>query len=354
MSVAFSYTFKSFDITLRDEIYYSGHSYALPKEFLRQVTHVRPYRGAFDILGVWLQVAFFWWVGQTYWNAPGFWWVYPVLAFLIAGRLGAFLQLIHEASHYSLFAHRTWNNRAAKWFCALPIGVFFEGYASGHRRHHAYTNTSRDPLSDREKYRVTDFRDPKLYLLFLKDIVGWTALSIFFSYKETEEAPTENEPSKVKALPELCLVQLFILMLCFKGNVLQYVFLWIFPAISPHMVLMRVRGIAEHGLSQQLGKHLHVPSEGTFYTRSFLTPQNTYRFAPAVWLEKYLIGSFSVHYHHEHHLFPNVPFYHLKEVHERIAARVAAQNPDVYASGYVAAAVRNLFDKSPLPEAVSA
>jgi len=330
---------------LRDEIYYSGHSYALPKEFLREVTHVRPYRGALEILLIWAEIAVLWWVGMSLWTSAWFWVAYLPLAFLIAGRLGAFLQLIHEAAHFLLFPHRSWNHGAAKWLCGLPIGVFFDGYASGHRRHHAYTNLMKDPASDREKYRITDFRDPNLYLLFLKDIVGWTALSIFFDYKHTEEASdSDGTPSKIKSLPELCLVQLFILMLCFQGNVLLYFLLWIFPAISPHMVLMRVRGIAEHGLSRQLGKTIHVASEGTYYTRSFLTPQNSYRFAPAVWLEKCLIGSLSVHYHHEHHLFPNVPFYHLKAVHTRIAPRVTAQNPDVYARGYVAAALRNLSD----------
>lgn len=337
---------------MRDEIYYSGHSYALPKEFLREVTSLRPYRGAIELALVWAEIAVLWWAGRTLWTTSWFWLAYVPLAFLIAGRLGVLLQLIHEAAHFLLFSHRRWNHWAAKWLCGLPIGVFFDGYASGHRRHHAYTNLMKDPVSDREKYRVTDFRDPKLYLLFLKDILGWTALSIFFDYKQTEEAPSEDgAPSRIRSLPELCLVQLFILMLCFQGNVFHYVLFWIFPAVSPHMFLMRVRGIAEHGLARQLGKTLHVASEGTFYTRSFLTPQKTYRFAPAVWLEKCLIGSLSVHYHHEHHLFPNVPFYHLKEVHLRIAPRVAAQNPDVYAAGYVAAAIRNLFDEVPLPEA---
>jgi len=340
---------------LRKELSYNGHSYALPKEFLREVTSVHPYRGGLDVCFVWLQIGVLWWVGRSLWETSWFWIAYVPLAFLIAGRLGAFLQLIHEASHHLLFRNRDVNHWAAKWLCGLPIGVFFEGYASGHRRHHAYTNTPKDPASDREKYRITDCRDPKLYLLFAKDLIGWTAVSIFFQYKQTEDnVAGDDAPSKLKSLPELCFVQLFILMLCFKWNIQLYFLLWLFPALSPHMFLMRIRGIAEHGLAGQLHRELTVPSEGTFYTRSFLTPRNTYGFLPMVWIEKILIASFSVHYHHEHHLFPGVPFYHLNKVHSRIAAQVASQNPDVYARGYVAAALRNLNDGLPQSETVSA
>ncbi len=328
---------------MRTEISYSGQNYALPREFLRELTELQPTRGIREVCWLWVQIACLWGAGRILLKSEWVWVGIVPFSFLIAGRLGAFLQLIHEASHYMLFPDRAVNRNVAKWLLGLPIGVFYEGYASGHRRHHAHTNTIKDPLSDREKYRITNIRDPKLLLLFVKDLLGWTALSIFFDYKSTEDkGSSEEAPSKLKSLTQLCLVQTVILLLAFQGDLRAYILLWIFPAISPHMFLMRIRGIAEHGLSQQLGHEIHVPSEGTFYTRSFLTPRHHYRFLPAIWLEKYFIGSYSVHFHHEHHLFPTVPFYHLKQLHERISPQVEATNPDVYADGYVAAALRNL------------
>ena len=326
------------------ELTYSGHYYQLPKEFLREMTRVRAAKGWASIATVWLELGLLWLAMRYLLPVRFFWMCYVPAIFLIASRQGALLQLIHEAAHNLLLPSKRDNHWAAKWLCALPIGIFLEGYTSGHRRHHAYTNTAKDPRSDREKYRITDFGNPSLYLLFLKDLVGWTAISIFFAYKHSEEsaAAGEGHQSRLKSLPQLCFIQAIVWGLIFQGNVTDYVLLWLVPAVSPHMFLMRIRGIAEHGLSIQLGKQIQVPSQGTYYTRSFLTPANRYSVRPLVWVEKILIGSFSVHYHHEHHLFPNVPYYHLATIHERISSAVHAENPEVYSAGYFAAAMRSL------------
>jgi len=99
----------------------------------------------------------------------------------------------------------------------------------------------------------------------------------------------------------------------FKFNPLHYLFLWLIPLMTAHMFLMRVRGIAEHGLGIQLGvKNLAEKTRGIFYTRSFGTPVNRYPFPFLLWLERFLIGSLNVYYHHEHHLYPKVPYYNLR------------------------------------------
>ena len=269
---------------------------------------------------------------------------YIPLVFLIAGRFGSLLQLIHEASHRLLSNNKNQNDFIGTYFCALPVGVFFDGYVKGHLLHHAWTNTEKDPKADTEKYRVTDCRDPKLYLLFLKDILGITALNIFFAYKGNGEKPESGKRKPLISLGQLCLVQFLILGVLFGFQIKDYFLFWLFHAISPHMFLMRIRGIAEHGLARQKGIEIKEPSEGNFYTRSFFTSMSHYRFLPLVWMERILIGSLSVNHHHEHHLFPTVPFYNLKRVHERVGPLVRAQNPDVYAKGYFAAALRNMRD----------
>lgn len=274
--------------------------------------------------------------------------LYVPIIFLIAGRFGSLLQLIHEASHTLLSPDRKTNDRLAKWLCSLPVGVFYEGYVTGHMLHHAWTNTDKDPKADTEKYRLTDFKDPALYLLLLKDLLGITALSIFFAYKESNDSSQKTKESKVVPLLQLCLVQSLLLGGLFQFDIVHYILFWLFPAVSPHMFLMRIRGIAEHGLSKQLNVEIKSPSDGNFYTRSFFTKQNHYSVTPLIWIEKLLIGSLNVNHHHEHHLFPTVPFYNLPILHERIAPLVHAQNPDIYAKGYFAAAFRSLTQ--PLPQ----
>ncbi len=328
-------------------IQYSPSHYQLPKEFIKEITTVHNRKGLFAVTSVWFVLLAIILVSRYAFQQYGLSWFMIPVAFLIAGRFGAFLQLAHEACHNSLFESKRWNFLAAKWLCSMPIGVFYEGYAEGHARHHSYVGTEKDPLSDREKYRICDFRNPALYLLFLKDLLGITALQIFFSYGETS-TQKESLSIKLKKMAQLGSVQLIVILGLFEGNLVEYILFWILPAISAHMFLMRVRGIAEHGLSGQLHLQNRSPQEGTYYTRSFFTPQNHYRLTPLIWLERCLIGSFYVNFHHEHHLFPNVPYYHLAKLHQKIAPRVAEANPDVYAPGYIGAAIRNLLDTNPV------
>lgn len=313
------------------------------------MTALEPRRSTTALVAAWVALIFLI-VGFRF-LVPAGWqpFLYVPLIFLIAGRFGALLQLIHEGAHGMLSHSRGVNLFISRWLCAYPIGVFFDGYQRGHLRHHAGANTKADPASDTEKYRVTDFRDPKLYLLLLKDVLGLTAFEIFFAYKQTEEdgldAETTPAPgTKLRTLICISIVQLVILGGLFQFQLVPYLLLWILPAISPHMFLMRIRGIAEHGLSKQLGIEVTEGWQGNFYTRSFFTKQRRYGFVPLVWLERVLIGSLSVNHHHEHHLLPTVPFYHLEKVHERVAPELSRLNPDVYAAGYFAAAMRSLLE----------
>ena len=101
---------------------------------------------------------------------------------------------------------------------------------------------------------------------------------------------------------------------------------------------MRIRG-SEHGQSNQLGCKVENNSAGTFYTRSFLTPISRYNNLFVIFLEKILIGSFNVHYHHEHHIFPNIPWYNLPELNRLVSDNVIKVNTSkVYRNGYFSAA----------------
>lgn len=257
------------------------------------------------------------------WNV----WLAPLCALFIAGRAGVFLQLVHEATHHSI-SKGGFND----WFgqvCAAGIGLDLYEYRWGHLRHHADTNGPDDPPSDSEKYRVCDLRDPRLLGLFLRDLCGWTALYVRSKYAD--------QGKDTWSLLWIGVTQAIILLLIFHGNVLAYLLLWPLPLMTLHMVLMRVRGIAEHGLGiQRHVQNLNTDNNGGRYTRSFLTPAARYRFLPFVWLEKALIGSCNVHYHHEHHLFPTVPYYHLPEIHRLIWQHEQHHNPEVFAKGYVA------------------
>lgn len=326
---------------------YSGAVYRLDSDFLERMSVIRFSRALFSLLQIWLVLAIFILAGISLFERSFFWYLYPFLIFFIAGRQGALLQILHEAVHSHLLRSPICNQLLGKWLAALPIGLSYETYRKNHATHHAYTNVA-DPREDSEKYRIVDCRNFRLYLLFLKDLSGISAIEGFLTSLEKPKVHvdplklkiTSRIPMVFRHLFQLIFVQLFILMIFFKFDLLTYFLFWVFPILGPHMFLMRVRGIAEHGLAKQLRVDVRSPGEGTFYTRSFLTQTKRYRFLPLVWLEKALIGSLSVHYHHEHHLFPRIPFYNLKKLHENIASRVFGLNPEIYEKGYFSAAFR--------------
>jgi fatty acid desaturase len=327
---------------------YGTNSIDLPGGALSELQKLDEKKSFGAIVFIWAQIIALISVMQYGVEAKYFWYLYVPAIFLIAGRIGALLQVTHEASHVSVCKSKGLNDGLAKWVCAYPIGVNYEGYASGHILHHAHAGTKDDPPSDSEKYRIANLKDPGVYVLFLKDILGITALQVFFNYKTNKGGSQSKRDSMTTTSPlvqffQLCLVQVVLVGLLFQFNAINYVLLWLVPAMSPHMFLMRIRGIAEHGLAKQTGFKIENIHQGTLYTRSFMTPKSTYSFSPLVWVEKSLIGSLDIGYHHEHHLYPKIPFYNLHKAHSFVADQVLELNPDVYAKGYFSAAARNLF-----------
>ena len=123
---------------------------------------------------------------------------YVPCIFLIAGRQGAFVQLVHEASHFLVSKNNKLNDFFGNYLCAFPIGVNFAGFRSGHNNHHVNTATPNDSPTDLDKYRVVDTKKFDLYKLFIKDLVGISALEVFLSYgkNKTDTVNIEKKSKK--------------------------------------------------------------------------------------------------------------------------------------------------------------
>jgi fatty acid desaturase len=330
---------------------YGAHWYKYDPD---KIAPLRKLRWHKPVLASLLNWAWIFLIVRVFLALPHHWFYYPIAAFLIAGRAGVFLQLAHEASHGLIFSNQKLNDWWGSWFGCYPVGLDLEGYKQPHMRHHACVNEHCDPISDTEKYRAENLVRPRLWFLFLKDALGITALFVRLKYAQPQANRAAADPlddeeyfadlrpvrsatkwDGFRKLASLCLMQGIILAALFRGNVVHYLLLWLLPLMTAHMVLMRVRGIAEHALGYQLGlTDLDHKSWGKFYTRSFGTPARHYGFVPFVWLERILIGSLNIYYHHEHHLFPKIPYYNLKHLHPLLCDQVAQINPYVYAPGY--------------------
>jgi fatty acid desaturase len=92
----------------------------------------------------------------------------------------------------------------------------------------------------------------------------------------------------------------------------EYLLLWMLPLFTVLQVLLRLRAVCEHGA---------VPD-----TSNPLTAART-TIAPA-WARFFLFPH-HMNYHIEHHLYPSVPHYRLRECHDLLAARGALHQAEV-------------------------
>jgi fatty acid desaturase len=311
---------------------YTGRLYSLKPEtfqaLMKKSMWILPACLAFDWLIIFGLIRLFF-----YWDN---WILYPIVALLIAGRQGSLLNVTHELSHSNWQASEALSTFVGRWFCSSPIGADYDGYKTGHLQHHQFTNQEKDPESDREKYTTVTFKDKKLFRLFLKDLLGLSAIKVFSQYVKGGGKAAETKGNSLKKMAvkiaQLAVPNLIILFWFFKGQVGHYLILWIVPAMCVHMFLMRIRGIAEHGL----GVQLKVPDLmakkglGTKYVRTMELSKN----GVIGWIERILIGSIGVNYHHEHHLYPKIPFHNLKKFNHLIRSQVIAYNPQVYTRSY--------------------
>lgn len=319
------------------ETVYNAARFAIPQEKLRELSRKSFWRLPACLVLNWLLV---FGLVSLYLHL-GNYTLFPLAAILMAGRQGALLNMGHELAHGLWRAGPPLTDFVARWFLAYPLGVDYDGYKAAHVIHHRHTNAELDPPVDREKYQLADIRDPRLWRLFLKDLLGLTALQVFFSYALQVEPVRRSLGERARGVMvkilRLSLPNLFLLFAVFRGSIPLYLALWIFPAMSIHMFFMRIRGIAEHGLGLQLGVNdLSKNGMGTLYTRTMLTSAN------GLWgsVERFLIGSMGINFHHEHHLFPVIPFHQLGRLHRLVRDEVLKHNPYAYVRGYAEA----LFD----------
>ena len=221
----------------------------------------------------------------------------PILAagiVITAIALNTFPLLVHEGMHGLLFANRRWN-----WIASVLLGstflMSFSAYRVLHLRHHRYLGDPRDP----DDYHNYSRSRPVVWgLHFVRLIFGpvlYICLIPVLALKHGSPAQR-----KLICIEYTLLVSMYsVLLRMFSYRELFVV--WIVPLLLMG-ALTAIRGFTQHGITEASDPYL----------------------ASRTMLPRPMVAFFLLHenYHLEHHLFPEVPSYHLPALHALIWPRL--------------------------------
>jgi fatty acid desaturase len=216
---------------------------------------------------------------------------------------------VHEASHYLLWENKRLNDIYCNVLLASLALQDVNTYRATHAMHHTRLHSESDP--DLYIYRLNGKGMSELLSNILEDLTLQSAFRrkrFVSQFISANNLPFKGAPaysSLAKAL-----AQLFVLSCLWKfcgfwaiayyGSFYLYGLLAVFPA------LVRVRTVVQHFDPSLLQSKLEQ-SAPPFIARTTIAP----------FFEFLTIGA-RMDYHFEHHLFPNLPYYNLANMHKML------------------------------------
>ncbi len=265
--------------------------------------------------------------GVIAWHSTSVW--LTVTCYLAMGYfLMAIATVLHECTHNALFP-RPWANWAFGIFGFFTMLVPFTAYRDDHLLHHRNNRTPKDTAAfTMGKRRPLDF-----LIFYTYCFGGIVVLVVYFTFVH----PFLYLKGKYFALHWLEVIahvaaySLFFYWAAGAGVLDKATSVFIWPLLI-FSLLNSVRFLAEHhGTPWEAGQLAG--------TRTVLTnPINTF-----FWN--------NINYHIGHHIYPSVPWYNLKELHELLLPRIEAEGALVE-KGYFVVSMRAVIQGPETPERV--
>ncbi|HEY2015253.1 MAG TPA: fatty acid desaturase [Bryobacteraceae bacterium] len=217
----------------------------------------------------------------------------PLLAagiLLTAAALNSFPLLMHEGMHGVLLRDRRWN-----WLVSVLLGstflMSFTSYRVMHIRHHRYLGDARDP-DDYHNYSRS--RRMVWFLHFVRLTVGPLLYLVLIPVLALKHGSAAQRKA---ILAEYAILFAIYSSLVRRFPVRELFLVWFVPLLLLG-VFIAIRGFTQHGITDASDPYLA--------SRTML---------PNPVIAFFLLNE---NYHLEHHLFPEVPSYHLARLHELI------------------------------------
>jgi len=233
---------------------------------------------------------------------------FVIAVVLIAARQLGLAILMHDAAHGVLMGTRRWNDPVCQWLAAYPVFTDTIPYRAYHLVHHRRTQQPDDPdIGLSAPFPITR---ASFLRKMIRDITGQTG----FRQRRAQIRAGLGKPGEPFAKrfatfrrklggPVITNLVLLAILTAF-GKPYYYLLFWVLPLITWHMVITRLRNIAEHAV---------VPDDNDVFRNA----RTTY----ASWWERAIIAPYWVNYHVDHHLLMYVPCYNLPKLHRLLLAK---------------------------------
>ena len=230
-------------------------------------------------------------------------WILRLAALPLIAAFQNHLQiLLHEGAHFQLHRKSAWNDLLADLFCAVPFLGFVRHYRQFHFAHHQHLlDPDLDPEIEFyaeqghffEKKTAADL----LKILFL-DLSGYHYFQFFFSYNRyiLQETMARRMPG-FKLRECLILIGVALIVAClitFEHGLFLLAFYWILPQPTFLFFFLKLQGYGEHTKRAESVEACTLTHDFGFIVRFFIYPLNS-------------------DLHLEHHIYPSVPWYRLRE-----------------------------------------
>jgi len=275
----------------------------LPSEVLRELAQINTVKAAVAIASEWIAICVTIALCHHFWH-PIF---YLFTLVFIGARQHALAVLQHDAAHYRLFPHKSWNDTVAETLLAWPILLSNQWFRHYHFLHHRYLGTEKD--GNRAQYGThtpagelaSSWSFPKnkiqlatWLLLRLCGIAG-----IFYLVRSCQRILTKGS-LRYRWLTFAYYSGIVSLVLWLQAG--QFLLLYWFVPLCTWFVFTNLLRIA--------GEHSAIESPSEFYRLTRTTLPS--------WFDQMFIVPRNISYHLEHHLFPHIPFYRLPDLHAQL------------------------------------
>ncbi len=268
--------------------------------------------------GLWL-VAHAWGVIGVCTLIGAIWPLTAPLAIMLIGtrQLGLFI-LMHDAAHGLLHPNRRINDAVGYWLCSTGLPQ----YRPYHLQHHRYVQQREDP--DLVLSAPFPIRGESLWRKAWRDLSGRTFIKQRFGHLPDKlRLRAQGVPAWRVLWAELWAMRGFfaanalpLALFAAAGYAWVWAVFWLLPRATWFQWVYRIRNIAEHALVA-----VDEPN-----------PLRQARTTSAGWLERALVAPYFVNYHCEHHLFTQLPCWHLPRAHALLRAQGVTQRMEVQPS----------------------